>query len=91
MTQHLSEPRVTLSTMRHFRDADRRRYRKNIIYLLVYQVLVVVAARICVDVLLANILLKDVQFLRPYAIIVPLIFFVMIWLVGLHVAFRRSY
>ncbi len=91
MNRHVGPPMVTVAEMRKARDADRRRYRKNVIYLVMYQVAVVAMARIGVDLLPWNSLLKDVIFLRQFSIVVPVMFVIVIWLVGLHVCFKRDY
>jgi hypothetical protein len=86
-----SPPMVTVAYMRQARDADRRRYRTNVIYLVMYQIIVAMIGRIGVDFLPWNTLLKDVIFLKPFSIVVPLIFVIAVWLVGLHVCFKRNY
>jgi hypothetical protein len=91
MNRHVGPPMVTVAYMRSMRDADRRRYRKAVILLVFYQVIVVAMARIGVDFLPWNTLLKDVIFLKSYSILVPVFFVFWIWIVGIHVAFRRNY
>jgi hypothetical protein len=91
MNRQVGPPMVTVAYMRRMRDADRRRYRKAVILLVMYQVIVVAMARIGVDLLPWNSLLKDVAFLKSYSIVVPVIFVIVIWLVGLHICFKRDY
>jgi hypothetical protein len=91
MNRHVGPPMVTVAYMRSQRDADRRRYRKSVIYLVFYQVFVVALARIGVDFLPWNTLLQDVIFLKQFSIVIPVIFVFWIWIIGIHICFKRNY
>ena len=93
MTRQLvrPEPVVTVKYMREMRDEDRRRYKSNVILIAVLQIIIIAPLKFGVDITLAHSMFRDIQYLRPYTIVIPLILFVLIWALGIHVSFRRKY
>ena len=85
--------RPTIQLDYHFRarESDRRRYRKNVVLLVLLQMLVFGMVMLAVRMILSHPWLKGMEYLEPLELIVPAVFAIGIWVCGIHVAFRRDF
>lgn len=79
-----------MQKIKELRDDDRRFYRRQIIWLLAYTVAIAAPVRIGFDLLVSQPKFHA-QFLMPYGIFIIVTLVVLLWTIGLSVAFRRRY
>ena len=70
-------------------DADRRRFRRNVIWLVFFQILVAGPVRIAADSLIANPRV-GIEFVQPYVVPAMVVLVVLIWVFGIKTVFARS-
>jgi hypothetical protein len=76
--------------VRAMRDADRRRYRANVALLVIYQVLVIGPIRLAFDTALNNPRFGNLAFVKPYIVPGMVVLVLLIWVIGIKMAFRRK-
>lgn len=77
--------------VRAARDDDRQRYRRAVIWLVLYQFIVAIPVRLALDFLVTESKFRGLYFLKPYILVAIAILVLLIWLLGLPQAFRRRY
>lgn len=90
MNRHVM-PTVTVEYHYIQMEKFRRRCMRGIVRLFILMVLMIVPVRLSIDSLLDNNMLKEMQHLRKFAILVPLSFFIPIAIFGFIGAFARDY
>ena len=72
-------------------DKHRRRYRRAVVWLVVYQVAVLGPIRYALDTLIRNPKFSKMLIIEPYIVPGMVLLVVLIWALGLPNAFRRRY
>lgn len=89
INQDFQRPEFTAAQVRKLRDGDRRFYRRQVIWLVLYQVAVLGPCRYAMDIILNNPRFQWLSFVKPYIVFGMIIAVFLIWSIGLTVAFRR--
>ncbi len=92
MTLPASMPHYyTSNEVKALRDKDRRRYRANVIWLVLYQVIVLGPIRVAFDTATNNPRFGDLSAVKVYIVPAMIALVLLMWILGLTNAFRRKY
>lgn len=77
--------------VRALRDHDRRKYRRRVIYLVAYLFAIIIPVRITLDLMVSSPKFSAIHFIKPYIIYGIAALALVIWILGIKVAFQRRF
>jgi hypothetical protein len=81
----------TNSEVNQLRNKDRRGYRRRVLFIIAYLFAIVIPVRITLDLMVSSPKFSAIHFIKPYIIYGVAALALVIWILGIKVAFQRRF